>query len=383
MKASRRSAKRDTGPARQFITKEFAETMDGKSPSPYLRLHDPVQAFLAKHTASENGQTKGWQNYYCSMLHFWREISLMGLPRAGRGADECYALLFESTFSLALARPEWAAECVESLESEERSWGALGYLAHEATQHTGDHTGMVLNFQSIGAVNRERSDDWDDPGFVARFGAIWFGSALLCATRVDENHKHAWLRRGMAELSEAGWKDQRIHTSIIREAALRSPSASRADLQAHPLIRMGRRNYREGSVEQLAVVEFLNEQCVRAGLESEEDMELSDLGLGCWVREARQWAARLRWQEPQRFRALIEESGQDEVTRIRTLFAREVGQNVARRDVLDTTIALIEWGHRRRGHDRSRTRGEVWEFILEVVDAALWLRWVFPNPIRK
>jgi hypothetical protein len=28
---------------RQFITKEFADTIAGKAPAPYLRLHDPVQ----------------------------------------------------------------------------------------------------------------------------------------------------------------------------------------------------------------------------------------------------------------------------------------------------------------------------------------------------
>lgn len=30
-----------------------------------------------------------------------REVSLAGLPRSGRGIDECYALLFESAFDLA------------------------------------------------------------------------------------------------------------------------------------------------------------------------------------------------------------------------------------------------------------------------------------------
>ena len=31
---------------RQFITKEFADTLAGKTPAPYLRLHDPVQQAL-------------------------------------------------------------------------------------------------------------------------------------------------------------------------------------------------------------------------------------------------------------------------------------------------------------------------------------------------
>jgi hypothetical protein len=38
---------------RQFITKEFAGAIAGKRPSPYLRLHDPVQKALAEFAASE------------------------------------------------------------------------------------------------------------------------------------------------------------------------------------------------------------------------------------------------------------------------------------------------------------------------------------------
>jgi hypothetical protein len=33
---------------RQFITKEFADTIAGKAPAPYLRLHDPVQKKLVE-----------------------------------------------------------------------------------------------------------------------------------------------------------------------------------------------------------------------------------------------------------------------------------------------------------------------------------------------
>jgi hypothetical protein len=42
------------------------------------------------------------------MIHCWREVSLAGLPRTDTGQDECYALLFESTFDLAEAEPECA-----------------------------------------------------------------------------------------------------------------------------------------------------------------------------------------------------------------------------------------------------------------------------------
>src|SRR6266568_2083429 len=96
---------------RQFITKEFADAIAGKTPSPYLRLHDPVQKGLFERAASQQGRS--WADVYCErMIHFWREVSLAGLPRSGRGLDQCYALLFESAFDLAEAQPDWAIECL-------------------------------------------------------------------------------------------------------------------------------------------------------------------------------------------------------------------------------------------------------------------------------
>jgi hypothetical protein len=72
----------------QFITKEFADTLAGKSPAPYLQLHDPVQKGLFERAASHQGRSC-WADVYCDrMIHFWREVSLAGLARSGRGLDD-------------------------------------------------------------------------------------------------------------------------------------------------------------------------------------------------------------------------------------------------------------------------------------------------------
>ena len=87
---------------RKLITREFADTIAGKTPLPYFRLHDPVQKALVEYAASGEIQKQTGMGEYCErMIHFWREVSLTGMPRAGRAMDECYALLFESAFSLA------------------------------------------------------------------------------------------------------------------------------------------------------------------------------------------------------------------------------------------------------------------------------------------
>ncbi len=49
---------------RQLITKEFADTLAGKLPPPYLRLHDPIQKTLIEFAASEHAQQSGDSVYY-------------------------------------------------------------------------------------------------------------------------------------------------------------------------------------------------------------------------------------------------------------------------------------------------------------------------------
>ena len=77
---------------RQFITKEFADTLAGKLPAPYLRMHDPVQqalVALGQYDCSKREGSTGLRSYVDRMIHFWREISLAAflLRNIGRGLD--------------------------------------------------------------------------------------------------------------------------------------------------------------------------------------------------------------------------------------------------------------------------------------------------------
>src|SRR5690242_1710014 len=110
---------------RHFITKEFAEAIAGKNPAPYFRLHDPAQKMLADLSAATRGHPLCESAYPDRMIHFWREVSLAGLPRTGRGMDECYALLFEAAFDLAEAEPDWAVECLEQKSRGQWPWKLL------------------------------------------------------------------------------------------------------------------------------------------------------------------------------------------------------------------------------------------------------------------
>ncbi len=112
----------------RFITREFADTLAGKSPSPYLRTGDPVQRLLFERATEIQHQRAVETAYVFRMVHFWREVSLAGIARTGPGMDECYALLFESAFDLAQEEPEWVAELLSEKPKSEWPMRAAGDL---------------------------------------------------------------------------------------------------------------------------------------------------------------------------------------------------------------------------------------------------------------
>lgn len=65
---------------------------------------------------------------------------------------------------------------------------------------------------------------------------------------------------------------------------------------------------------------------------------------------------------------------------MRQIFRREIGPQPQKVDDLDATVALVCWAKRRRGFEYSTNRAQLWEFVVEIVDAALWLGWLLPNP---
>jgi hypothetical protein len=43
----------------------------------------------------------------------------------------------------------------------------------------------------------------------------------------------------------------------------------------------------------------------------------------------------------------------------------------------------MKWAKRRRGFEFSQYRAQLWEFVVEIADAALWLGWLFPVANRN
>src|SRR4029453_1373162 len=82
---------------RQFITKEFADTIAGKTPPPYLRLRDPVQKALIEDV-----------DQYPLMLNrkraFGSSLLLKARERWDRDAPKCWQIM---PFYRPDGEPEW------------------------------------------------------------------------------------------------------------------------------------------------------------------------------------------------------------------------------------------------------------------------------------
>lgn len=366
---------------RQFITKEFADTLSGKFPAPYLRLHDPVQKALIDYAASGEIQKETGITEYCErMIHFWREVSLAGMPRAGRAMDECYALLFESAFGLAEAEPSWALKALVNKSAAELPTGALNKLAGHTVHGSIAHADLVRAFTEIYAQWRETDQNWHNEVYIPFGGEVWFWVAVLLAAGIGETHGLWPFRSALAQSSSNGWRDDdRLHARLIREAPQSVATTPRAQLMMHPILRIARLKYREGSVEQKQVLRFLNAQCLKQGFESEEDYFVSDLALAQWTRDARQWAKDMLETEREICAELFDEAGETALNRTRMFYHKHLGSSPADFDSLDATDALIKWANEQRGFQFSQYRAQKWEFVVEIVDAALWLGWLFPS----
>src|SRR5206468_5803642 len=90
----------------------------------------------------------GLRPYLDRMIHFWREISLAGLPCAGRAMDECWALLFESAFSLAQSEPEWALGALKKVPDETHV-DALRAFAQRVRSAPITHSHLVYAFTEL------------------------------------------------------------------------------------------------------------------------------------------------------------------------------------------------------------------------------------------
>lgn len=366
---------------RRWITRELADSITGKKPDPYLRLHDPALASFVRFCTDAECASSLVKPYFERFIHFWREASIFDLPRTGPGQDETLLFLFEAAFDLARSEPEWAAEMLE--ENQDQDSRCLLVALHACVLgHQVTHESLLEAFARLNATHREQESRWSQADYVMFVGRIFFLSAVGAAHELENNDPLAGFRRELTALSLNGWGDRRAFAQILRGAPHTAPKTSRGRLFEHPLLRVIRSFYLEDGLEAEAVMECLGTQCLAFGIESEDDSVVSELTLAAFVRNARSWASHLRREAPKRVAGVFREITLARCRKERAYLRRVLGENPSNVDDIDATRLLLSDEQRTRGHELSRHRGELLEITASVLDSAIWLGWLFPNRQR-
>lgn len=162
------------------------------------------------------------------------------------------------------------------------------------------------------------------------------------------------------------------------EGVQRTGRTRRDDVMAHPLLRIARLKYSEGTIEQKLILRFLNARVIPEVMTHQQHHVQADSTMMTWVKDARRWAEGMLQTELQVISAMLEEEGEEPVEGARQVFRRLLGAQPGQSNDLEVTDALMAWA-KRRGFDGEKNPAHLWELVVEVVDAALWLGWLFPR----
>ena len=120
------------------------------------------------------------------MIHFWREVSLAGMPAPEKrwtNAMRCYS---NPTFSLAQSETDWALELFSDSTSRRRAHQCLAALRLQVKAATIAHSDLVRAFTHLYAPCREQDATWQNPVNVALAGELWFWAAIYLAAGIHE-----------------------------------------------------------------------------------------------------------------------------------------------------------------------------------------------------
>jgi hypothetical protein len=96
------------------------------------------------------------------------------------------------------------------------------------------------------------------------------------------------------------------------------------------------------------------------------------------VSHARCWAEELLQRDPETVNAMFKESTEESIESARALLQQELGPDPADVDDASAARALIEWANDSE-LELPENRVGIWQLVVEVVDAALWVGWLFPR----
>jgi hypothetical protein len=121
----------------------------------------------------------------------------------------------------------------------------------------------------------------------------------------------------------------------------------------------------------------MNDRVIAEGI-PEENHSARTRWLANLVRHARCWAEELLDRDPETVNAMFKASAEESIESARVLLRRELGPDPADVDDASAAEALTEWANH-RGLESSENGVGLWQLVVKVVDAALWVGWLFPR----
>ena len=250
--------------------------------------------------------------------------------------------------------PDFIAKSLKGIETQKQPRRLTTTEAHEFAQ-------LQLNPKNLGEEFKAFMFAWE--GSISFTG---LGASAMSKERFLETFGRLALTLRLPFM-----RNIIEHPEILRD------NGRGDETEEHPLLRIARSKYSPGSIEESLVLRFMNDRVIAEGIR-EEDHSAKTRWLATLVRHARCWAEKLLERDPETVNAMFKESTEESIESVRVLLRQELGPDPA--DVNDASAAeaLMKCANH-RGFESSKNRVGLWQLVVEVVDAALWVGWLFPR----
>ena len=333
----------------------------------YLRQEDPVcRAFL------QLGANPPDFEAVRLFFPYVRELCVCLAPRKWSSVSDCQFFAYIAGHDLGCRHPELQ----EAILPGEEGAGAKRRLKvlHECAQGEQlNQRGLNLAFDAVAESYRPKHDRVDV-------------NALACALLLKS------ARAGYAAstvaltdpavcelLHEPGKPFRRRFPATLEQALVAAPWRTHESgwlaLPPHPLLRVAREIYPDGSLEGKTVLGFLEEHLQLLGVKSERDCPTGELDLLDWVAAGLAFGRRLKREQPQLVADILKECAGRRLETSRSVI-RQVTGKAGKLKPLNLIRPLLEW------YGEVHQRGELPFYgqrlgrVGALADFAVWIPWV-------
>lgn len=296
------------------------------------------------------------------MFPFFREASLLQMPRS-RSALQCWcASAFRSGLIFASHYPDKAGEVLEA----EDDLSQIRTVVQSVILFAGPEPGLraVAHAFSRLAAGVNLTDDQIDENTAAlgqqalRAGLF----AQLCEPAFAEQVKHEWERTNLP-----------LHEQALINAVSRAQEQSVYAQLRHPLLHIAAENYSTTPLAGQAILGFFNRQLIRFGVKSENDCPVDDYAIAQWIECGIEFGREM--SDSEQVKAIVAELGETRIAEIRYI-NHGVLQRVGDVSLLNLARAVLWWFNSAFPDRLPHYYGSQLDRVVRCADFAIWLGWL-------